>query len=416
MNQIYNPIAKWLHWLVAGMIVVQYVLAELAENAEQNNQLVSQLGLLANHKSVGITILVLAVIRLAWRFSHKPPSLPENMPGWQIKASHISHWSLYALLILLPITGWLMSSAAAYSVSWFNLIALPDFVNPDPALKGTLESIHEIFAKLLFVIALLHILAALKHALFDKDDVLARMSSTSAIALFVVAIALGIYTLTPTPSNGSTANNSSSVADTDITRQQASEHNQQDAADNLPSSSSAPATNSDLDVRVINYANSHIKFSATQAGAGFTGEWLDWQANVQFDPAQLAQSNATVRIQTAQVSSADKERDSTITGVDFFDSANFPTAIFQTNNIQYVDSQTSADPSDQTQYEASGTLTIKEKSVPILFHFNFDPATQRLSGRAELDRLALNVGTGDWTDTSWVGQYVQVEVAISFDQ
>jgi cytochrome b561 len=139
----YTPTAKLLHWLVAGMIVVQFVLAQLADNAPSD---LRELALLANHKSVGITILVVAMVRVAWRLLHTPPALPATMPRWQVTASAISHWSLYALLFAVPVTGWLMSSASAYSVSWFNLFQLPDFVSPNPDLKDVFEEIHEIVA------------------------------------------------------------------------------------------------------------------------------------------------------------------------------------------------------------------------------------------------------------------------------
>ena len=87
------------------------------------------------------------------------------MTSWQAIASRISHWTLYGPIFLMPITGWLMSSASAYSVSWFNLVPLPDLVSADPDLKETLEAIHKTLAKLMFVIAAVHITAALRHSL-----------------------------------------------------------------------------------------------------------------------------------------------------------------------------------------------------------------------------------------------------------
>lgn len=192
----FAPAAKLLHWAIAGMIVLQFVLARLAENAEDVSP-VRELALLANHKSVGISILILAIVRLGWRKFQDPPT-PLPMPQWQQQASTISHWLLYGLLFLLPITGWLMSSASANSVSWFNVIQLPDLVGPDPALQDVLEEVHETFAKILFLLASIHILAALKHSLYDKDGAVGRISSAISIALFFGVIALGVFTLTNT--------------------------------------------------------------------------------------------------------------------------------------------------------------------------------------------------------------------------
>ncbi len=129
-RQHYHPVAKILHWVIAAMIVLQFVLTKFAEDAATPMQ---ELALLANHKSVGITIFLCACLRLTWRLRQGvPPPLP--MPGWQTIASHISHWTLYGLIFMMPITGWLMSSASAYSVSWFNLVPLPDLVSADPDL------------------------------------------------------------------------------------------------------------------------------------------------------------------------------------------------------------------------------------------------------------------------------------------
>ncbi len=178
----YTSTAKLLHWLVASLVVVQIVLANLAERAEDADDLVSELALFANHRSVGITILALIIIRLLWRWRNPPPPLPDTVPKWQLMASRVSHYSLYAILLVMPISGWLMTSAADVSVSWFGLVDLPDFVSPDHERHEFFEGIHELLATLLFVIASLHILAALKHRLFDKDGVLQRMLPVSGAA------------------------------------------------------------------------------------------------------------------------------------------------------------------------------------------------------------------------------------------
>jgi len=178
----YTSTAKLLHWLVASLVVVQFVLANLAERAEDADDLVSELALFANHRSVGITILALIIIRLLWRWRNPPPPLPETVPRWQLMASRVSHYSLYGILLVMPISGWLMSSAADVSVTWFNLVNLPDFIAPNHDREEFFEGIHELLATLLFVIASLHILAALKHGLFDKDGVLQRMWSLSGTA------------------------------------------------------------------------------------------------------------------------------------------------------------------------------------------------------------------------------------------
>jgi cytochrome b561 len=176
----WGGVAKTLHWVIALLILSQFVLAELAENAgalKRTNPAaaIEQLTLLARHKSLGITILGLALIRIAWRFGSRTPSDPPTMPPWQRTAARVSHTAFYALLFVLPVTGWIMSSASNFPVSWFGLVQLPDLVGADHDLHETFEEVHEVLAWTLASLAGLHVAAALKHHFFDRDDVLRRM-------------------------------------------------------------------------------------------------------------------------------------------------------------------------------------------------------------------------------------------------
>lgn len=191
----YSPFAKILHWWIAGLIILQYVLVNLAEAAEDADSGLRALALMANHKSVGITILGLAVLRLAWRI-HAPPPPALAMPRWQARAAAVNHWAFYGLLFFLPLSGWLMSSAAASPVSWFNLVPLPDVVGPSPELEEVFEEIHEALAPLLAALALLHVAAALKHAFVDRNGALRRISSAASLALFVLVLIAGLALLT----------------------------------------------------------------------------------------------------------------------------------------------------------------------------------------------------------------------------
>lgn len=168
----YDALAQLLHWLVAALIVVQFVLANRAEDLPTG---LAKFAVLAQHKSFGITILALAVIRLAWRFASPPPPLPAGMRPLQRVAAQVSHAALYFLLFAMPLSGWAMSSAANYPVSWFGMLQLPDFVAPSEALHEALEELHEVMARILLALALLHTAAAFKHHFIDKDGLLWRM-------------------------------------------------------------------------------------------------------------------------------------------------------------------------------------------------------------------------------------------------
>ena len=167
----YGYVAQTLHWVVVGLLIVQVTLGKIADGLPLG---LDKLAVLARHKSFGITILGLAVIRLAWRWIDRPPPMP-SMPRWQHLAANLNHWALYALLFAMPLSGWMMSSASNYPVSWFGLVQLPDLVAPDRSVKEWFEDIHESLATVLIALALLHTAAALKHQFFDRDGLLFRM-------------------------------------------------------------------------------------------------------------------------------------------------------------------------------------------------------------------------------------------------
>ena len=168
----YGLVAQLFHWAIVVLIVAQFVLAKKADALPLG---AAKLATLAQHKSVGITILGLAILRLTWRLLGSTPSLPDSTPAWQRRAAHFSHFLLYGLLLVIPVLGWLMSSARNFPVSWFGLVTLPDFIEPNRAAYEFLHDAHEFAAMLLAALALLHVAAALKHHFIDRDDVLRRM-------------------------------------------------------------------------------------------------------------------------------------------------------------------------------------------------------------------------------------------------
>lgn len=371
------------------MIIGQFTLAKLAENAKHQDQLVEQLALLANHKSIGITILVLALIRLSYRLIVPAPSLPSSMNRWQVNASKASHILLYGFLFALPISGWLMSSAKAYSVSWFNLVTLPDFIAPSETLAEQFHVVHHYLAEALFVIALVHVLAALKHHLIDKDDVLTRMSSKPSWALFVIVtlLVIGFFgRLFYSPPTATI--------------------DQKTAA--IPSHSEVtpnpiPLTNN-LNLWNIDYDQSSIKFIANQAGAPVEGEWQNWSAEIHLNTKQLDQARFNVAIDLNSGFSNDQERDDTVRSAEFFNVIVFPEAVYRADEFIANDAF----------YRSNGQLSMKGITAEVALDFSVTDKgnVKVLAGSASLNRFDWNLGTGDWADTTWVGQSVTVKVHV----
>jgi cytochrome b561 len=168
----YGAVAQLFHWLIAALIVTQFVLANWADGLPIGAH---KLALLARHKSFGMTVLMLAILRLSWRLKNPPPELPSGMTPLETMLARATHIAFYVLLFAMPMTGWLMSSAKNYSVSWFGWFTWPNLIGKNETAFDLLRTAHHLLGDALFVIAVLHILAALKHHFWNKDDVLLRM-------------------------------------------------------------------------------------------------------------------------------------------------------------------------------------------------------------------------------------------------
>ena len=150
----------------------------------------------------------------------------------------------------------------------------------------------------------------------------------------------------------------------------------------------------------IDYAKSRIDFVAEQAGAKFPGRFTKFDADVHFDPAALADSFAVVRIATASVATEDGDRDSILRGEGWFESDKHDEAHFEARAFEVVPSG----------FRSTGTLTIGDKSAPVVLEFRL--TATGLVGSCDFDRLSLGLGLGDWADETWIGHRVHVDVVV----
>lgn len=171
-NSQYTRTAIALHWLVALLLAGAFAVGLYMHDLPLSPM---KLKIYSWHKWAGVTIFLLVTIRLAWRLGHRPPALPEAMPRWQQVAAHGLHHALYLLMVAIPLSGWLMSSAKGFQTVWFGVLPLPDLVGKDEALGKLLETVHMGLNYMLLALVVAHVAAAVKHHLVDKDDILARM-------------------------------------------------------------------------------------------------------------------------------------------------------------------------------------------------------------------------------------------------
>jgi len=168
----YGALAKFLHWTIVILIIAQYVIIESAEELPDG---LEKLAMVTRHKSLGMLVLGLALVRIAWKLVNKGQPAPVPMPRPQRIAAAAGHGLLYVLILAQPISGWMMSSAANYPVTFFGWFQFPALVGANKELHEFYEEVHEFLFQALLVVAVIHVLAALYHHFVRKDDTLRRM-------------------------------------------------------------------------------------------------------------------------------------------------------------------------------------------------------------------------------------------------
>ena len=168
----YSTPAIVLHWLVALLIFVGFPLGLYMVDLPLSPD---KLKLYSYHKWIGITILLLASLRVMWRGTHTPPPLPDDMARWQRLASQVVHGLLYLLILAIPLSGWLMSSAKGFQTVWFGVLPLPDLIGKDKALGDLLAGVHQALNFTLLALVILHVGAALKHHFMERRPFMQRM-------------------------------------------------------------------------------------------------------------------------------------------------------------------------------------------------------------------------------------------------
>jgi len=169
---VFNYPRRLLHWLIAGLVAVQVPLAWTMIDQPLGPDKVANYGL---HKSMGILLFGLGAVRVITALLTNRPELPSSMPGILRIISRVNELVLFIIVLLMPLTGWLMSSAANFPVNFFGLFTLPDIVEPDKQLFQSLQIAHRLQSYVLLALVTVHTLAALRHLLIVRDNVVYTM-------------------------------------------------------------------------------------------------------------------------------------------------------------------------------------------------------------------------------------------------
>ncbi|PCD02938.1 cytochrome B [Sphingomonas spermidinifaciens] len=170
-RQRYNSVARTLHWVIAVLIIGNLAGGLLHDALED------VVNVMPIHKATGLLILGLTLVRIGWRLTHRPPPLPGHVAGLERLGAQAAHVGLYALMLLMPMSGWIMSSAGKYPLSFYGLFDVPKFaVTRDDPIAGIAGEGHGLLGWVMLALVVLHVAAALRHHFVLKDQVLRRMA------------------------------------------------------------------------------------------------------------------------------------------------------------------------------------------------------------------------------------------------
>jgi cytochrome b561 len=176
-SRTYTATAKWLHWIMATLIIVASIIGIYAASLHYGIDAVhdkEKAGWITAHKQIATITLFLIVIRILWRVTHKPPEFL-GMSPIMVKFAHLGHFVLYALMLAVPISGWANSSAGGHPIPVAWLFTIPGLIDKNPAVGPYLVTLHEYLGWTIVVVVLAHIAFALKHRLIDRDGTMESM-------------------------------------------------------------------------------------------------------------------------------------------------------------------------------------------------------------------------------------------------
>lgn len=381
----YDPIAKSFHWITALLIFAIIPLGVIAHELpyDTSAQLAQKAFLFSIHKTLGVTVFFVALLRIIWALTHAKPAPLHPERKAETFAAETVHWLLYGSLVIAPLTGWIHHAATVgFAPIWWPFGQDLPFVPKDIGLANLFGSLHWVLTKVMAAAIVLHVAGALKHQFIDKDTTLSRMWFSSKPSPEVPAhrapaaapfAALAVFVLA---SGAAIAMNT--------------------ASEDGPAVPTLDAVASEWQVQ-----SGEIAITVLQFGSDVAGSFADWTADISFDENAApnhGEVNVTIAIGSVSIGSVTQQA----LGAEYFDAAVFPTATF-------------AGPITSTDagYVVDGTLTIKDASIPITLPFDLtlDGDTAMMSATVELDRR--DFGIGDNGDDAQLGFIVPVAINLT---
>jgi cytochrome b561 len=395
--------------------------------------------------------LALSLVRLIWRLVNPVPPMPAHMPRWEKAAAGSVHWAFYAVMVLMPLSGWLYVStgwqahddrALEVPTLYFGLFQVPHLFGLSHLdyearsfLSHTLEFTHSKLAWGAIGLAVVHVGAALKHHFFDQDDVLTRMvpglkslgapqpappRSIARLvilalggALIAIAFALAAFGVLNPPSAGRGPAEQAALRVDEQASAPVSEAAPVEApggapaipAETQPAPAAASAQTSEPPAWRVDHGVSAIRYSGSHVGMPFEGGFSRWRADIRFDPDNLEASRVSVVIETGSASDGDSLHDETLPGREWFDVANHPQARFVASRFTRR---------GDGAYQARGSLTIKGQALPVTLPFTLVIRGDRavMDANMAIDRAEADLGQSSDPDGEFVSRSINVRAHV----
>ena len=400
-EQRYTAVAIVLHWAIAAAILSNLIVGWWMKNAiDETAAQARAIAAFQLHKSIGLTVLLLTVLRLLWRFTHKPPPPPAGMARWERFSAKAAHWAFYILMVVVPLSGWTYVSSQwadgkplNVPTLWFGLFRVPHLFDAHAMTDATRAAVSERNAAAHYYLAwslaglfVLHVAAALKHHFLNRDRVLTQMLPvlpppdgsapppdeptrrailrTGAGLIFAALAALG-YVLWRGPVTS--------------------------AAGAIAGGTLTSVTGS----WIMDPASS-IGFSGNHAGNDFHGKFTRWSADIRYNPAAPESSSITASIETGSAADGVPLHEETLPQAEWFNVAKYPNAEFKTTRV-------SADGAIE------GTLTIKDRSLPVTgLKATVDKGVLHITGKFDIARKDADLGQ----ESDAGGDYVSLKIGV----
>ena len=404
-NQDYNLLSKLFHWVTA-LIVLGLLSMGVVMVALEPDPL--KFSLYSWHKSLGLLVLLLTAFRFVWRFVKGTPGELATHRLWERLLAKTIHALLYVCLIGMPLTGWLMSGAGEFPVTFFG-IPVPEITGKNEDLFERMRLAHTVFAYGLIVAIGLHVAGALKHHFIDRDVTLARIT-TSGLGMiggvFVAVIALGLLA-SPV-----------FLKVREITSQKGFVYAEEITGEDLPRESlqaqakdeMAVFQQSEIDQWVIDYGQSRVELGLVYQGAPLGAHFEAFEGVIYFDPERLDLSYAEIAIETASLKTGSADRDTSAVSAAWLDSETFKTAVFKTQSFEAVDAN---------HFIAKADLTLHGVTIPVELPFTLEfseGADEKIyadmEGFLTVNRLDFGIGEDTEDSLQTIANPVEIRIFV----